>query len=305
MLAVAEQPVVDRELRRVRLGAARALLADPGDVGEAVLVARVPEQLALRSGPLERDAGRQDVRLDDVLPQDLVEVKPLRRAEPLDRPRVVVDEVRLPAVCVSVRVGQTLGAEEEDRRALVDGLDAADPDDVRVEAERVPALCDRDRVAREEPPDEGQPRDELPRDVRDKVARLLQRGGDARGLERVRRGVLRVERVDDKPDDVAVARGNRLVQDRPSRAAPSSGVRASCKQLSDMGGVARVGGVVKPADAVGAHGARLRAHGASILRCNGTHGAHDDARLRAHVCADDGACGAHGVHLRAARRSAW
>ena len=67
-----------------------------------VLVAREAEQLALRAGRLERDAPRQDMRLVDVLEHDLVEVEPLRRAEPLDSLRVVVDEVRLPAVCVSV-----------------------------------------------------------------------------------------------------------------------------------------------------------------------------------------------------------
>ena len=110
-----------------------------------------------RAGPLERDARRRDVRRDVVLPIHLVEVEPLRRAEPLDPARVMVDEGLLPAVCVSVRVGQTLGAEEEDRRALVEGRDAADPDDVRVEAERVPALCDRGRVALAEPPDPGHP----------------------------------------------------------------------------------------------------------------------------------------------------
>ena len=168
--------------------------------------------------------------------------------ELLDRPRVVVDEVRLPAVCVSAEWGQTPRAEEENRRVLVDGRVAADPDNVRVEAEHVPALDGRGRVAREEAPDEWHPRDEVPRDVSDKVARLLQRGGDARCLERVRRGVLRVERVDDKPDDVAVAGSNRLVQDRPPRAAPRRGVRSCGKRRSDKGGVARVGGEMKRAD---------------------------------------------------------
>ena len=62
------------------------------------------EQLALRARRLQRDARRRDVRLDDVLARDLVEVEPLRRAEPLDSLRVVVDEVRLPALWVSVRV---------------------------------------------------------------------------------------------------------------------------------------------------------------------------------------------------------
>ena len=105
MLVVAKQPVVNGELRRVRLGAARALLADPGDIGEAVLVARVAKQLELRAGPLERDARRRDARLDEDLPLHLVEVEPLRSAEPLDRLRVGVVEERLPAVCVSMRVG--------------------------------------------------------------------------------------------------------------------------------------------------------------------------------------------------------
>ena len=78
------------------------LLAYQGDVSDAVLVARVAEQLALRAGRLERDVCRRDVPLDDVLAQDLDEVEPLRRAESMDRLRVVVDEVRLPAICVSV-----------------------------------------------------------------------------------------------------------------------------------------------------------------------------------------------------------
>ena len=82
--------------------AARARLADPGDVSEAVLVARVAEQLELRAGRLERDARRRDAPLDDILEHDLVEVEPFRRAELLDRLRVVVDEGRLLAVCVSV-----------------------------------------------------------------------------------------------------------------------------------------------------------------------------------------------------------
>ena len=50
---------------------------------------------------------------------------------------------------------QTLSDEEEDRRAQVDGLDGIHPDDVRVDAEGVPALGDLDRVILEEPPDEG------------------------------------------------------------------------------------------------------------------------------------------------------
>ena len=47
VLAVAEKPVIDGERRRVRLAAARVLLAGPGEVREAVLVTRVSEQLAL------------------------------------------------------------------------------------------------------------------------------------------------------------------------------------------------------------------------------------------------------------------
>ena len=55
-----------------------------------------------------------------------------------------------------VSVGdQTFRSKEEDRRAQVDRLDGIHPDDVGVDGEGVPALGDLDRVAREEPPDEG------------------------------------------------------------------------------------------------------------------------------------------------------
>ena len=63
----------------------------------------------LRAGPLEREARRRDVRLDDFLPEHLVEVEPLRSAETLDRPRVVVDEVGLTAVCVTVGLARRFG----------------------------------------------------------------------------------------------------------------------------------------------------------------------------------------------------
>ena len=87
---------------------AREPLDDQGHLSEVVLVVRVPEQLPLRAGPFECDEGRRDMRLDDVLPHDIVSVEPLRHPEPLNSPRVVVDEVRLPPVCVSAVVDRTL-----------------------------------------------------------------------------------------------------------------------------------------------------------------------------------------------------
>ena len=87
--------------------------------------------------------------------------------------------------------------------------------------------------------------------MRDNVACLLQPNGDARGLERVRRGVLCVERVeDDDPDDVTVAGGRSIVEDRPSGTAPGRGVRPRSKQDCNERGVALVGGVVQRVDAV-------------------------------------------------------
>ena len=59
------------------------------------------------AGLFERDPRRPNARFGDVPPQDIVEVNPLRRVEQLDRPDVVVDEVRPPAVCMSEAVGQT------------------------------------------------------------------------------------------------------------------------------------------------------------------------------------------------------
>ena len=148
-------------------------------------------------------------------------------------------------------VEQTLGAGEDDSRAHGDGLDGVHPDDVRVDAEGVPGLGDLDRVAREEPPDEGHPEDQLPRDVLDKEARLLQLNGDEGGFERVRRGVLGVERVDHDADDVAVAGGKRLVEDRPPREAQGRRVRPRRKQGSNARGVALVGGVMQRVDNLG------------------------------------------------------
>ena len=60
---------------------ARAPLADQGDLSEVAVVVRVPDQIPLRAGPFEPDAGRRDMRLDDILPHDLVEVEPLVRSE--------------------------------------------------------------------------------------------------------------------------------------------------------------------------------------------------------------------------------
>ena len=71
--------------------------------------------------------------------------------------------------------------------------------------------------------------------MRDKVGRLLQPNGDARGLEG----------VDDEPDDVMVAGGKRLVEDRPPRAAPGRGVRPRSKEGNNARGVALVGGVMR------------------------------------------------------------
>ena len=85
--------------------------------------------------------------------------------------------------------------------------------------------------------------------MREKVARLLQRGGDTRGLESVRRGVLGVERVEDELD-VAVAGEECLGEDRQPRAAPGCRVRQFRKHGGNARCVALVGGVMQLVDAV-------------------------------------------------------
>ena len=85
--------------------------------------------------------------------------------------------------------------------------------------------------------------------MREKVARLLQQNGEARGVERVRRGELGVEPVEDELD-VAVAGEECLGEDRQPRAAPGCRVRPFRKQGGNARCVALVGGVMQLVDAV-------------------------------------------------------